>query len=173
MIESKDVVYYIISSISILITGIFSLLVWIATKESANASKATAEMAAATLELNRLTIERQEQRESEHRMAMRLQYITPILKTAKSIYNALVSTNGGEIDKALRKISFSHGISPEEIAKYFLIHEVEQINNAWDTFDNYLTLYFKDGYSGNEMGLLATHAPYSIIEFDKLIKMLE
>lgn len=166
MPEFKDWIYYGIYLVGIIVTGIFSYVIWKVTKEGALATKDTADLAKATNDLNKQIFEK------DHH-SMRVQIKDQLLKVIKPIQDALISTDGPEIDKCLKQLQLSNPISAYHIAKHFNETDANQINWSWAVFEDYKSNYYKDSYKDNEIGLLATHAPNSIIEFGKLIKMLE
>ncbi|MFC0273556.1 hypothetical protein ACFFIX_19380 [Metabacillus herbersteinensis] len=167
MPEVKDWITYVLTAVSILVTAWFSFRVL-------KATEATNEVTKATLYLSKEIALREEMRKKEFNKIMRKQYILKILKESKLAHDALVDTDSRNIYNNLKNAPKSLSVDIQELASYFEYEEIEKIKRAWNTYSYYLDNYYKEeGYSGNGMNLLPTHAGSVISEFHFLMEYLK
>lgn len=91
MPELKDWIVYGLTLISIIVTSVFSFMVWKVSKASAHASQESAKVAQLMYELNRLNNERQEKMVQEFNTTIRAHYTRIIVNNATTAHNAMLS----------------------------------------------------------------------------------
>lgn len=155
----------IIAACGVLVTGIFSYLLWKANKEMANIAKAT-------LKLSEEIVVKEENRLIEYKRIMRRQLLPKILGNTQAAYHAVVDTDSMNIYRKLKRAPESLNIDKRELAEYFSADEVGLIIRAWEIYENYRAKYFKESYSGNEIDILLEKAPIVIENFCDLENML-
>jgi hypothetical protein len=162
-----------ISTVGVIITGIFTALVWRATVRTAEATKAAADTAEATLKLNEDLAKREEVREAEFNKLMKIQLTPKILKESELAYNSVVDTSEFEIHRKLENAPKKLSVDIKEIAKYFSESEVKIILNAWETYDRYLSKYYQKTYMGDGMRALLDNAEPVIFGFNDLVQLFK
>lgn len=151
----------------VIVTGIFSLLVWRATVK-------TVDLAEATFELNRELSFKEEERVKNYKRIMRRQLVPYILKESQKVHDSVVDTDERSIHRKLTNDApKSLNVNMNELAEFFNDDEAEIINRAWETYDSYLMKYYQTGYQGNGMKVLLEHSPTVIITFHELIETLK
>lgn len=138
MLETKDIIYYVISTLGITVTGIFSYLIWKTTKKSNDISKKTIELSEQTLELTKAVMLTEEQKKK----AIKNEYKRIILKNAKEVEKALVIEPFKFDPHRLVGIPNKCGLDGKQLGTYFNEKEVEMINTTWDKLNNYLDEYW-------------------------------
>lgn len=179
--SDKIAIANMVSTIILSITTIvLSIFVYKATKKSADASEKTVNLTERTVELTeesfRLSKSVQEIQSMEaekQKKALKMQYVDILYKKCKQILRAITSADATYIYNSLRDLEYQHGIKPETLAASFSDEEVFLIKNAWSALDTYMELYYKETYSGDEMGLLVTNAHIPYEPFEKLKSFLE
>lgn len=155
----------IITLAGIVITAIFSFMIFLATRESAKATKAT-------LKLNEEIVAREEARLAEHNRIMRRLILPKVAAESKIIYDAITEVDPTEIFKKLVYAPRKLNINIDDLPKYFSSQEVDKIITAWESYEHYLDKYFKKHYGGNEIKILFEKANPVIKEFEELNKFL-
>lgn len=147
MPECKDLIYYIISSIGILITAIFSYLVWTATNKSN-------ELAQASYKLSESIINSQKELKKD----LKLEYARTLLKNAKLVKECLELQQDNLNINKIKDLPKSCGLNQEQIAEYFNEDERLTINNSWEDLDNYIEKYWKDVNGRYKVGFTGCEA---------------
>lgn len=160
-----DITSNIIAACSVLVTFIFSLAVWKATKETAEAAKAT-------LKLSEDLAGKEERRINDNKRIMRRLLLPIIAKESKVAYDAVVDINPVNIFRKLREAPISLSIDKHELAEYFSVAEVSIIIKAWETYGDYRRKYLKDVYQGNEIKILLEKAEPVKFNFNALENVL-
>lgn len=156
-----------ITLLGVIITGLFSFLVWKATKETADVAKATYKLSE-KLALN------EENRSNKYRNIMRRQLVPHILKESEKVYNAVADTDASNLYLKLRNNTIETlNISMTDLAEYFSEEEVKLITKAWETYENYRSKYYRNGYNGNGMNILLEKNEPVIMDFYYLIEELK
>ncbi|GEM_PF-7034817 len=156
-----------ITLVGIIVTSIFSCLVWVATKRSADVAKAT-------LDLNKSIVDRENNKEEEYRKIMRNHVLNSLIRDSKIVHDAVISIDEREIHrKLLGGIPTTLNVAKEELAKYFNEEEYNLITEAWGSYELYRETYLREGYNGDGMNMLVTKAPIVIDKFHPLLQSLE
>ncbi len=125
----------IITFIGICVTGIFSYLLWRATKETNNLAKANYELAATVAEYQKSKEE-----------GIKNRYRTQLWKKLQHLYYSLSCQTGVKFDfKALMEAHLNcknHGLSDEIIGQYFSEEERFLIDTVWAQFNDYIETHW-------------------------------
>lgn len=132
MPECKDIIYYIISVIGIIVTGIFSYLVWKATKKST-------QVAQESYNLSQSIINSQ----AKLKANIRDQFISKVLSNANVVLEIL-TIQRSQLTLRMERIPKSCGLSETELAEYFEQKEREIIYKAWEMLNGYIEKYIND-----------------------------
>ncbi|WP_400162904.1 hypothetical protein ACAF76_008330 [Brevibacillus sp. TJ4] len=116
-----------ISGVNVIITGVFSFLVWKATKQSS-------ETAQSSYDLTREILNKQLREEQ----ATKELYMNNIMRKAVKVQMAVVSQMNGIKPEILAKAPRTHGLTEVELAKYFDDFQRETIIAIWNLFEQYL-----------------------------------
>lgn len=169
MPECKDIFYYSISVLGILITGLFSFFVWRATVKST-------QLAQESYNLSQSMINSQKQL----KINIKNEYIHAIISRANVVLDSLTVQKEGLIPDKIKEIPKKCGLSEVELAEYFDIKEREIINDAWDILNKYLNKYwterngkFKGSFNRDELNevILSIEKPIEI--FNQLVNSLK
>lgn len=133
MIEDKDIVYYIISSIGIFITGIFSFLVW-------RATVANNKVAKSNYELSRSIIENK----NETNRRIKDEFINLIISNTKKVKENLLIQQKELNFVYIKTIPKKCGLTELQFAEFFDAYEIEIIKKCWNELDEYLFKYWKN-----------------------------
>lgn len=129
----------------IFVTAIFSFLVWRAT---AVAGKAAHE----TYKLSERMAYLEQDRINEQREIMRMQLKAIVLRDSMSVEDILAHTEPKVIWNGLQTGPKKLEVSKEDLSKYFTAEEVSLITSAWDSYQNFLSIYLeKTYYFGDEI----------------------
>lgn len=160
-----DVIANFIAAIGVLVTGIFSCLVY-------RATSATAKVAEETLNLNKRLIEEEKRRTEEQKKIMRMHLSRVILDETRKVENALASIDEMIIYRNLYKVPAHLSVQTKELAEYFSSEEISIIRKAWDSYEQYRNDYFQDVYQGNGMKVLVENASPVLMELNNVVNIL-
>ncbi|WP_025848716.1 hypothetical protein [Paenibacillus ehimensis] len=125
----------IVAFLGVILTGIFSFLLWRATIRSTRAAESSAEAARAATRL----AESAERERKEKASAIRAQLILDILNKADVMRKFIVSHQRGETNvETMKSIPRTHSIPAFHLAEYFTNEERQFINDAWESYDKYI-----------------------------------
>jgi len=169
MLEYKDIITYSFSALTIIITAIFSYLVWKATKENA-------EVAKASYKLSESIVNSQKQ----IKQSIKEEYIRKVLNNAKEVREILqaqkIKLNADKMKNAPK----SCGLSDEQLAEYIDSTERLRISKAWEYLAEYLNNCWQDhngvmkvGFAGDEAQMARNGLEKPMYVFDELIKVME
>lgn len=151
----------------VVVTALFSLLVWLATVK-------TADVADATYKLSAELASKEEKRAETYKRIMRRQLVPYILKESQKIHDAVVDT---EVRNIHRKLTYDAperlDVNMSELAEYFSEDEADLITKAWEIYDDYRRKYYKSSYQGNDIDILFEKSPTVTLIFHELIEMLK
>lgn len=156
-----DIIANVIAVVSVVVTGIFSWLVY-------KATKATQRVAEETFSLNKRLIEEENKRVEEHRKIMRLQLSQILLKEISEVELAMASTDPMYIYNALKKAPIKSEVQIQDLADFFLEDEIKMINRAWNSYDVYRNNYYRKSYPGTEITVLVEKAPPVLEDINNL-----
>lgn len=139
-----------IQIIGIIVTGIFSFLVWKATQKQAEATIETAKLTSATLELSKRLAEKAEIQNKEFKEKIRRQLKVKILTVFDSVFNALNALSREQIHRQVTSAIKDLDVDDKEIASNFTKDEFDAITDAWNSYKEYLRKYFRMGYPSND-----------------------
>lgn len=169
MPECKDIINYIITSLGLLVTGIFSYLVWKATQQST-------EVAKASYKLSESIINSQLQLKAK----IKEEYIRNVCKNINEVIEGLKSQKSALSAYKINNIPRSCGLTEEQIAEFFSDLERQAINNAWESLDNYIQDYWtdthgkiKESFIGNEAEAARKYINKPLDVFNKLVELME
>lgn len=135
MIEDKDIIYYIISSIGILVTGIFSFLVW-------KATVASNKVANSNYELSRSIIDNK----NETNRRIKDEYIDLVISNTQKIKENLLIQQKGLNFLYIQNIPKKCGLTELQLAEFFDAYEAEIIKKCWNELEEYLFVHWKDNH---------------------------
>lgn len=123
-----------LSGISVVVTAIFSYLVWIVSKQNKDAAVLTSEIARSTFEQQRITEEN-----------IRFQMKNSMFEKMMNIRNCVILQATSDIDiNFLKKQKREHGLTEYELSKYFSDKQIRAIFSFWSNFTVYLNKHFLD-----------------------------
>ncbi len=162
--EQKDLINYIISSIGILVTAIFSYLVWRATVKSTEVSQRSYELTQAILK---------DQAKIDN--ATKEEFKETLLNVVGVVKKILINTKDNNGYVSMSRIPREHGLSENTVAKYFDKSERDCIKKSWDKLDDYMNQHFteidgnhKTTFRGNELDIAKQSLVEVILEFELL-----
>lgn len=169
MPEFKDIIYYSISFLGIVITGLFSFLVWKATKKSTQVAQESYNLSQSIIN---------SQKQLKHNV--KNEFVRTILLRANDVLVSLEVQRKGLNTAIIAKIPKECGLSEVQLAEYFGLEEREIINKTWDILNNYLDKHwtdkngqFKGTFSGDELVNVIEAVTEPIEAFNFLINNLE
>ena len=130
MPEFKDIIYYIISLLGILITGLFSFLVWRATKKSSEATIASYRLSESIINANKKIHER-----------LRKQYLLHLAKNVAEVMRILEIQKKSSNLVVIDQIPRNSGLNNKEVAE-FLPDKMEDVSKLWSLLNDYLNVYW-------------------------------
>jgi hypothetical protein len=122
-----------LSGISVVVTAIFSYLVWIVSKQNKDAAVLTAEIAKSTFEQQRIAED-----------IIKVQMRSSVLEKMRIIRNAVSFQNEYLDPNLLKKLPRDHGLTDYELSKYFSDIQLKSIIAFWNNFNGYLVRHFLD-----------------------------
>lgn len=137
----------ILAMINILVTGIFSFLVWKATKVGADAAKLT-------YELNEKIVRNEELAKK----SLKDEYITKVYLRLLEFENAVRKQTKKLDVHAMKRAPKTSGLTDEQRARYFTREELNIIDEIWLEIEEYLDRHwtnkdgtFKEAFDGIEL----------------------
>lgn len=169
MPECKDIINYIISFFGIVVTGIFSFLVWKAAQKSN-------EIAKANYKLSESIIKSQENLNK----AVKIECLKTVLHTAIEIKSVLTSHSENLLTKKVIELPKNSGLSKEQTAEFLDISVKDKINEAWNSLENYISNNLLDHYGrvkgtlySDEVERIQKNTSIPIEKFQELIEIID
>ncbi|MEF3312343.1 hypothetical protein PV433_26000 [Paenibacillus sp. GYB004] len=125
----------VVAFIGIILTAIFSFLLWRATLRSTMAAESSAEAARAATRLAEIT-----ERERKEKIAIVREQLRNDIrsKAVEMRYFIVAHQRGFTTTETMKSIPRSHAIPVFYLAEYFTDEERQRINDAWDSYDKYI-----------------------------------
>lgn len=156
----------VVTIAGIIITGIFSLLVWLATKATANVAKET-------LKLNERIFNEEQKREKEFNSRMRSVLKNSILNESKIAWNAVSQTEITRMSSKTHSAPEKLSIDKNEMAQHFTNEEIKVTFDAWDSFRDFKLFFPHQMHYSDEITKLQLQKATPIAEkFTLLIQKL-
>lgn len=168
MPECKDIINYIITFFGIVVTGIFSFLVWKATQKSN-------EIAKANYKLSESIIKSQENLNK----AVKIECLKTVLHTAIKIESVLTSHSKNLLTKKVIELPKNSGLTKEQTAEFLDSLVKDKINDAWNSLESYITNNLLDDFGrmkgtlySDEVERIQKNTSVAIEKFHQLIEVL-
>ncbi|MEC2074574.1 hypothetical protein [Metabacillus fastidiosus] len=133
----------IVSICGVIVTGVFSFLIWQANKQSAIAAKEATNAAIESARISQSMLEMQEEQKESIRNQLKRDITTQVYFIERNL-NTMVST-GKYSSEIMSRLPEKINITNLELANYFSEDERALIYKARSKFENYRNDYFTNG----------------------------
>jgi hypothetical protein len=159
----KDYFYYLINSIGIFVTLIFSLLIWRATRQ---ATKATVQATELSKEIFKYQQKQEEIMKSQYRQLVSKQ-VSEILETLNKLIINIDTTT-------MSKLPESFKVEADVAGRYFDAEEQKMLIDLQSSYRSFKQMYFRNGAPSYTIDQnLRDNLKYESDEFSELLVKLE